>query len=79
MDEQTAREIAWKILGEVEEMMSEDGVAVFSGEGHDGVKMRAFFEDREYGALENTIVGILLEANRVHAVVHAESLDGHDW
>jgi len=79
MDEDTAREIAWKILGEVEETMSGDGVAVFSGEGHNSVKMRAFFEDREYSALENTIVRILLEANKIHAVVHAESLDGHDW
>jgi hypothetical protein len=59
--------------------MSGDGVAVFSGEGHDGIKVRAFFEDREYSALENTIVRILLEANKVQAVVHAESLDGHDW
>ena len=79
MDEETARGIAWKILGEVEEMMSEDGVAVLSIEGRDGIKVRAFFEDREYSALENTIVRILLEANKVQAVVHAESLDGHDW
>ena len=79
MDEQTAREIAWKILGEVEEMMSEDGVAVSTGERNQGVKVRAFFEDLEYHALEETIVKILLEANKIHAVVHAESLDGHDW
>ena len=79
MDEETARKLAWKILGEVEEMMSEDGVAVFSGDCHDGIKVRAFFEDREYSALENTIVRILLEASKVQAVVHAESLDGHDW
>ena len=79
MDEETARKLAWKILGQVEEMMSEDGVAVFSGECHDGIKVRAFFEDREYSALENTIVRILLEANKVQAVVQAQSLDGHDW
>ena len=79
MDEDEARRIAWKILGEVEETMSGDGVAVFSGEGHNGVKMRAFFEDREYSALENTIVRILLEANKAQAVVYAELLDGHDW
>ena len=79
MDEEEARWIAWKILGEVEETMSGDGVAVFSSEGHDGIKVRAFFEDREYSALENTIVGILLEVNKVQAVVHAELLDGHDW
>jgi hypothetical protein len=79
MDEEEARRIAWKILGEVEETMSGDGVAVCSGEGHDGIKVRVFFEDREYRALEDTIVRILLEANRVQAVVHAESLDGHEW
>ena len=78
MDEDTAREIAWKILGEVEETMSGDGVAVLSGEGHGGIKVRAFFEDPEYDALESAIVGILLETNKVQAVVQAESLDGHE-
>ena len=78
MDEDEARRIAWTILGEVEETMSGDGVAVCSGERCGGIKVRALFEDREYSALENTIVRILLEANRVQAVVHAESLDGHD-
>ena len=79
MDEEEARRIAWKILDEIEETMNGDGVAIFSGEGHGGIKVRAFFEDWEYSALENMIVRILLEANRVQAVVHAESLDGHDW
>lgn len=79
MDEEHARRTAWKILGEVEETMSEDGVAACSSEGHGGIKMRAFFEDPQYSALENTIVRILLEANKVETVLLAESLDGHDW
>ena len=79
MDKEQAEQLAWKILGEIEEMLGGEGVAVFSGEGLNGVKMRAFFEDREYSALENTIVRILLEANKPQAVVHAESLDGHEW
>jgi hypothetical protein len=78
MDRNEAEQLAWKILGEVEETMSGDGVAVFSGEGHHGIKVRAFFEDREYSALENTIVRILLEAMKVQAVLQAQSLDGHD-
>lgn len=79
MDEEEARRIAWKILGEVEEMMSENGVTVSSGQRYQGVKVRAFFEDREYHALEETIVKILVKANKVQTIVHAESLDGHDW
>ena len=79
MDEEEARWIAWKILGEVEETTSRDGVAVFSGERYGGIKVKAFFEDREYSALENLIVRILLEADKVQAVLHAESLDGHEW
>ena len=79
MDEEEARRIAWRILGEIEETMGEEGVAVHSGDSNHRVKVRAFFEDREYEMLENTIVRILLEANKVQAVVHAESLDGHDW
>ena len=79
MDRNEAEQVAWKILGEVEEMMGEDGVAVFSSEGCDGVKAKAFFEDREYIALENTIVRILMEATGVQPVMCAQPVDGHDW
>jgi len=78
MDEETARGIAWKILGEVEETMGWEGVTVKAGDPGNHMKAPAFFEDAEYEALEKTIVGILLETNKVQAVVHAESLDGHD-
>ena len=79
MDKEQAERLARKILGKIEETMSSDGVAVLLSEGRDSIKVRALFEDREYSALENTIVGILLATNKIQAVAHADSLDGHDW
>ena len=78
MDRNQAERLAWAILGEVEEVMSDDGVAVFPGDVRDDVKARAFFEDDEYEALEDVIVGILLESTKVQPVLQAESFDGHD-
>jgi len=79
MDKEQAEQLAWRILGEVEEMMWETGVALCASDPGCRFKVPAYFGDRECEALEKTIVGILLEANKVQAVVHSESLDGHDW
>jgi hypothetical protein len=62
MNEEQARRTAWKILGEVEETMSGQGVGILVwGERDDGCQ-RAFFRDREYAQLENAIVQILKDA-----------------
>ena len=79
MDREQAERLAWKILGEVEEVMGEDGVAVHGGGPDSRVKVKGFFEDPEYKALEHTIVGILLEATEIQPVPQAESFGGHDW
>jgi len=79
MDGEQAEQLAWRILGEVEEMMSGLGVSVLPDGGFDRVKARAYFEDAEYQALEDAIVGILLGATEVQPVLRAECLDGHDW
>ena len=79
MDEEEAKRIAPMILAEVEETMGWEGVTVHARDPADRVRVRAFFEDPEYHALENRIVGILLKATKVQAVLVAESLDGHDW
>ena len=49
----------WKILGEVEEMMSGRGVGILSCRSSDHHREKVFFRDREYGELERTIIGIL--------------------
>lgn len=59
MNKEQAEQTAWKILGEVEEMMSSRGVGILSDGPHRHPGQRAFFEDREYQELEATIVGIL--------------------
>jgi hypothetical protein len=78
MNKEQAEQLAWRILGEVEEMMWETGMALCASDPGCRFKVPAYFEDRQYKALEKTIVGILLETNKVQAVMHAESLDGHD-
>ena len=77
MDEEEASRIAWKILGEVEELMSDDGVAVSLNEPYGWIKAKAFFPDREYETLEKTIVGILVEATKAPSVVQPQVADGH--
>jgi hypothetical protein len=79
MDRNEAEQLAWKILGEIEETMSGDGVAVKAGDLRNHMKVPAFFEDAEYEALEKTIVRILLGATEVKPALRAVSLDGHDW
>ena len=59
MNKEQAERTTWKILGEVEEMMSSRGVGILSYERGDDRREKAFFHDREYGELEETIVGIL--------------------
>ncbi len=78
MDREEAERLAWKILGEVEEVMGEEGVAVQARDPGDRVKVRAYFEDPEYKALEETIIETLLAGREVEPVRQAESLDGHD-
>lgn len=78
MNREQAERVTWKILGEIEESMDQAGVAIHTSDSGDRLKVRAFFEDPEYGALENKIVGILQEADKVQPVLQAELLDGHD-
>lgn len=59
MNKEQVEKTTWKILGEVEEMMSGRGVGILSYERSDHHRERAFFQDREYSELEETIVGIL--------------------
>ena len=59
MDKEQAERTTWRILGEVEEKMSGRGVGAMSYERSDHGRDKAFFQDREYSELEETIVGIL--------------------
>lgn len=59
MNEDEARRAAWKILGEVEEMMSGRGVGILSRGRRDRRREKAYFLDGEYNELEDTIVDIL--------------------
>ena len=59
MDKEQAEKTTWRILGEVEEMMSGRGVGILSYERSDHHWERAFFQDHEYSELEETIVDIL--------------------
>ena len=59
MNKAQAERTTWKILGEVEEMMSGRGGGILSYERRDHRREKAFFHDREYSELEETIVGIL--------------------
>jgi hypothetical protein len=79
MNEEQAEQLAWRILAEVEETIGWEGVTVNAGDPGNHMKVPAFFEDAEYEALEKTIIGILLEATAVQPVLHAQSMDGHDW
>lgn len=78
MEKEQAERIAWRILGEVEETMGEKGVAVHSSHSYGGVKVRAFFEDAEYKALEEAVVRILSEAGIGEPALRAEVVDRHD-
>ena len=79
MNKEQAEQLAWRIMGEVEEMMWETGVALCASDPGCRFKVPAYFEDRQCDALEKTIVGILIGATDVMPVLQAESLDGHDW
>ena len=59
MNEDEARRTAWKIRGEVEEMMSAPGVGILSQGRGDRRREKAYFLDGEYNELEDTIVDIL--------------------
>ena len=59
MNDDQARQTAWKILGEVEEMMSGPGVGILPWGRSGGRREKAFFLDGEYSELEETIVDIL--------------------
>jgi hypothetical protein len=60
MNEEEARRTAWKILGEVEEMMSGRGVAILTPSEGDRRREKASFLDGEYHELDDAIVGILM-------------------
>ena len=59
MNEDQARRAAWKILGEVEEMMSGPGVGILSRDRSEERREKAYFLDSAYGELEDAIVDIL--------------------
>ena len=59
MEEEQARNVAWRILGEVEEVMSEGGVGILSEGRHTGRREAACLLDPEYDQLEEAIVGLL--------------------
>ena len=79
MDKEQAEQLAWRILGEVEEMMWETGVALCASDPGCRFKVPAYFGDRECDALAKTIVGILIGETDVKPSLRAVSLDGHDW
>ena len=51
--------MAWKILGEVEEMMSGRGVGILSRGRSDRCREKAYFADGEYHELEEAIADVL--------------------
>ena len=77
MNQDEAERITWKILGEVEELMSEDGVAVRLENLYGTIKAKAFFPDREYKILETAIAGILLDATMMPATLPPRTEEGH--
>ncbi len=64
MNKEQAERTTWRILGEVEEMMSGRGVQILAYERSGRRRQKAFFQDREYSELEETIVGILGPADK---------------
>ena len=59
MNDDQARQTAWKILGEVEEMMSGPGVGILPEGRSGGRREKAFFLDDEYNELEDSIADLL--------------------
>lgn len=62
MEEEQSRKVAWRILGEVEEVMSEEGVGILSEGRYTGRQEAACFLDPEYAQLEKAIAGLLRAA-----------------
>jgi len=47
MDRNEAEQIAWKILAEVEETMSDEGVGILGESRNDGLRLQGHFHDSE--------------------------------
>ncbi len=70
MNRDEARRTAWKILGEVEEMMSGRGVGILARGRHDSSREKAFFMDCEYHELEDAVTDILMEEPEIRPRWH---------